>query len=286
MTRYQLVLIAIAVILVVTLYFGAEISPNIKKKTTANTDQHQSPDTHSNISTSNIDWTYISENAKSHLISSDIQLLNNMQSAADGESNLEKKSLLIDNIVRFWISKDNDLMAAKNLEDIAIIDHNDTMWIQTGLAYQQAADQNTNPKLAQIIWQKTKEAFTKATQINDSNIDAKIYLANAIIASGESPMKGVGILLDVVRRDSTHVKAQLELGRFAIISQQFDKAIMRLEKVIQYDPQNADALFLLAEAYKGIGDKTKAKATFEKCKLLIHNDSLKTAIDQYILDIN
>jgi cytochrome c-type biogenesis protein CcmH/NrfG len=99
---------------------------------------------------------------------------------------------------------------------------------------------------------------------------------------GSSPMQGVTILLDIVRKDSTNVDALLMLGRFGIVSGQYDKAISRLEKIIYLQPQNSEAWLLMAEAYNGKGDKSKAIEMLERCKRTVTNPDAKREIDKYI----
>jgi thioredoxin-like negative regulator of GroEL len=126
------------------------------------------------------------------------------------------------------------------------------------------------------------ELYSKATTIDSNNTDNKIRLATAYIEEGSQPMQGVSMLLDIVRRDSTNMDAQLMLGRFGLISGQLDKAIVRLEKVLYSRPQNSEALFLLAEVYNAKGDKNKAVELLEKCKQTMKTPELKSEIDKYI----
>ncbi len=116
----------------------------------------------------------------------------------------------------------------------------------------------------------------------DSSTNNRIRLAGAYMESGDAPMQGVSILLDIVRKDSTNVDALLMLGRFGIISGQYDKAIARLEKILYLRPQNSEALLLLAEAYNSQGNKTKAIEMLERCKKTVSNPEAKKEIENYI----
>ena len=98
-------------------------------------------------------------------------------------------------------------------------------------------------------------------------------------------MQGVSILLEIVRKDSANIDALLMLGRFGIISGQFDKAIARLEKILYLRPQNSEALLLLAEAYNGQGNKTKAIEMLERCKKTVNDPAAKKEIENYIQSI-
>ena len=53
-------------------------------------------------------------------------------------------------------------------------------------------------------------------------------------------MKGIQILLSVVRKDSNNMKAQTMLGIGGSISGQYDKAVERLQKVVKAQPDNLE----------------------------------------------
>ena len=127
--------------------------------------------------------------------------------------------------------------------------------------------------------------YKKAVDLDGGNTQNKIRLAGAYMESGGAPMQGVSILLDIVKQDSTNVDALLMLGRFGIISGQYDKAIARLEKILYLRPQNSEALLLLAEAYNGQGNKTKAIELLERCKKTVSNPEAKKEIENYIKSI-
>ena len=95
-------------------------------------------------------------------------------------------------------------------------------------------------------------------------------------------MNGVQQLLSITRRDPEHAGANLMLGRLDITSGQFPKAIDRLGKVLQKDENNREALYFLAEAYKGQGNKAKAIELFERCKRVVNNPDFSKDIDTYI----
>ncbi len=74
----------------------------------------------------------------------------------------------------------------------------------------------------------------------------------------------------------------LLLGRMSIQSGQFDKAIGRFETVLQQDPENKEALYFLAQAWEGKGDKKKAIELLEKCKKLVNHPGFSKEIDQHL----
>ncbi|MES2621455.1 MAG: tetratricopeptide repeat protein [Bacteroidota bacterium] len=129
------------------------------------------------------------------------------------------------------------------------------------------------------------ECYQKAVALDSTNTENRLRLASAYMSGGGAPMQGVTILLDIVNKDSTNVDALLMLGRFGIISGQYDKAIGRLEKILYLHPQNSEALLLIAEAYNNQGNKSKAIEMLQRCKKSVSDPDAKKEIDKYIESI-
>jgi tetratricopeptide (TPR) repeat protein len=162
---------------------------------------------------------------------------------------------------------------------------NDTIhWVLSGnrwLALSQGVEQQD---IKSFTSKKAETAYSKAVELSPT-VSNKVKLASAYVEGGENPMKGIGMLLEIVRADSTVEEAQFTLGRFSLVSGQYDKAINRFEKVLSLRPQNSEAMFLLAEAYRGSGNKQKAIELFEKCRKQVDNPELRKEIDSYIANI-
>ncbi|MEI8278548.1 MAG: tetratricopeptide repeat protein [Bacteroidota bacterium] len=125
------------------------------------------------------------------------------------------------------------------------------------------------------------ECFQRALQINPENDSAQIGLAKGLVITGQT-MQGVQLLRGITQKDSNNVPANMLLGQLAIQSGQFDKAIKRFETILRVEPANAEALYSLAEAFKGKGDKAKAIELFEQCKKLVDKPEFSRDIDKYI----
>jgi cytochrome c-type biogenesis protein CcmH/NrfG len=83
------------------------------------------------------------------------------------------------------------------------------------------------------------------------------WLLPYIEGTGE-PMKGVQMLRAITREKPDDVPANMLLGRMSIQSGQFDKAIGRFETVLKKEPENKEALYFMAQAYEGKGDKKES----------------------------
>jgi tetratricopeptide (TPR) repeat protein len=143
---------------------------------------------------------------------------------------------------------------------------------------------------AKLSWE-TKEAidlFERAIKLNPNNDDLRIGLGSAYIygkgrnGNPAETMQGILELVNVVKKDSTNMKAQLMVGVGGLVSGQFDKAIVRLQKVVTAQPDNAEAVAYLADAYAGKGNKAEAVKWYTVSKRLINDPHYTEEVDARI----
>ncbi len=118
----------------------------------------------------------------------------------------------------------------------------------------------------------------------DMALDQKINEGIALV-NGDNPMQGIGMLLEVLEEDSNNVKALLYLGGFSVQSGQYDKAVSRLEKVVELEPSVADAWFYLGIAYRALEQPDNALRSFEEFKTTSDDPELLEVAEKYITDL-
>jgi cytochrome c-type biogenesis protein CcmH/NrfG len=130
--------------------------------------------------------------------------------------------------------------------------------------------------------------FEKALKLNPGNDDLKVGLGSCyvygqgMVGDAQQTMRGIQQLLEVVRKDSNNMQAQMVLGIGAVISRQYDKGIERLRKVVTFDPQNLEAVSWLADAYAGSGERQNAVKWYEQSKRLVNNPAFSKEVDERI----
>jgi len=143
---------------------------------------------------------------------------------------------------------------------------------------------------AKLNW-KAEQAialFEKAIELNPENDDLKVGLGSCYvfgkgrIGGPQESMKGIQLLLSVVRKDSTNMKAQMMLGVGGYVSGQYDKAIERLQKVVIAQPNNLEAIAFLADAYAAKGDKAEAIKWYLISKRLVNDPHYSQEVDERI----
>jgi tetratricopeptide (TPR) repeat protein len=127
--------------------------------------------------------------------------------------------------------------------------------------------------------------YKKALELNPENTDLKVRLASAYMDGTNQVMNGVALLLEVLEAQPKNIDANLILGRYGIVSGQFEKALNRLTTVIEQDSTIAEAYLYRAEALNGMGKSEAAIADFEKCKTLLDNPELENEIDVFIKEL-
>ncbi|MEJ7822201.1 MAG: tetratricopeptide repeat protein [Chitinophagaceae bacterium] len=127
--------------------------------------------------------------------------------------------------------------------------------------------------------------FEKAIIINPGNDELRIGLGSCYVygkgmaGNAAETMKGVQELIKVVERDSNNMKAQMLLGIGGVVSKQYDKAIIRLNKVVAAEPGNLEAISWLADVYAESGDKKNAVKWYEYSKKLVNNPAYSREVD-------
>jgi cytochrome c-type biogenesis protein CcmH/NrfG len=95
-------------------------------------------------------------------------------------------------------------------------------------------------------------------------------------------MEGIMAIREVAQRDSNNVFAQFMLGYGGMVSGQLDKAAERFETVVRKDPDNLEAVFLLAETYERLDEKAKAVKWYEVARTKVQNPEIIRAVDEKI----
>ncbi|MCU0441567.1 MAG: tetratricopeptide repeat protein [Bacteroidia bacterium] len=181
-----------------------------------------------------------------------------------------------------WDSLNNQLIAAHYMEIYARIDDSEKSWMTVGSKYYTFAGLSNDSLMISYAGLKAKHAFEKVIKLNSENLDAQTALAAIVIQLDEDVMKGVGLLKDVVAKDSNHVQAIFTLGMLSIQSNQYDKALSRFEKLVQLQPFNAEYYFYLGEVQAKMGNTKDAVKTYETCKTLLKDEQAQKEIQSLI----
>ena len=221
------------------------------------------------------DWDSYMKKVKAAITNQDT-----LKMIADMESKPDEKGLMA-----LYHQKGESIVEAYYSLRIAKVNKDTALARRAGDLFDATSGMTEDESLHGYLSDQAVESYKNVVEWGDSAVANRIDLAKAYMKQGTAPMQGVGILLSIVSKNPDNADAQLLLGQFGIVSRQFDKAIVRLEKVVSLRPQNYDALLLLAQAYEGKGDKAKAVEALKKCAKMVGKPELKKEIEQYITNL-
>ena len=257
--------VVVSIIVLIGIYLFTDIKENKKK---------------SNLDTTAVETDVSEINAFNKTLSeADLISLNQLYDEAKNKNNKEA----VDQLIKFYEEREHFDFAAYYHSLKAEIYQDSKNWEiagdrQLSVSDNEAYDETFNAKLYEL----SLISYQNAIDLDPENLNLQVKLGSAIVDISPQPMQGITLLLGVIEKDSMHINANLALGKFGIISKQYDKAVIRLEKVLSLQPENTEALFLAAEAYSNLGNKEKAINSLQKCKELVENEDLKKEIDAYM----
>tara|TARA_R110000868_G_scaffold76311_2_gene219507 strand:+ start:778 stop:1590 length:813 start_codon:yes stop_codon:yes gene_type:complete len=129
------------------------------------------------------------------------------------------------------------------------------------------------------------DCFSKVLETDSKNPDVKAKLAMTMVSSA-NPMKGIGMLREVLEEYPENETALYNLGVLSMQSGQYDKAVDRFIKLTEINAGNVQAFFYLAVSYFELNQKDKAAELFEKVKLMDNDPAINQAADGYLKEIN
>ena len=109
------------------------------------------------------------------------------------------------------------------------------------------------------------KGYEKATEMAPDESSIRIKLAASYIDDGRNPMQGITVLRDVLAKDSLNIDALMMMGKFSMMSNQLDKALLRFEKVLSLQPSNPEALLGMAQVWENRGNTEEASRYLERC---------------------
>ncbi len=275
----QIILLFAGVILVASLfYFGKTIEP---VKTEAI--MPAMPGAMQASSNNTVDFEAILPKAKKILTASaldSIEVLEQLLKQVRGET---EKSSMLNRIGASWERTGNILVAGSYyMKEYEITGDINTLKKAADLFY--TGFPTTTDSSAKVFGaQEGAKAFAQLAKEDSNQLDYQVKEAICNIDGFGNIMAGVVLLKGVERKDSTNEQMNLILGRLAVVSGQYDKATVRLEKLTKSHPENAEAWFHLAEAYRATGNKSGAIKALEQCKKLVDDPAFAKQIDDYII---
>ena len=253
MTKLQALISIGSILLLFVMYFGCETTPPKQKqieKERALTSQS------SNIGA-------LEKEAKVDLNSDDANLILAIEKEVGGADSLAKIPAL-KKLSSEWYRIGRPDIAGFYAEEIAKMDGGEDALSIAGTTYAICIQRMEKQKIKDFCTERAAKIFEDAISLNPENTTNRVNLALCYTENppANNPMKGILMLVDLVKKHPDNALVLSNLGRLAIKTGQWEKAKERLEKAYSIESENKEIICLLAQTYKGLNDEEKA-ATFE-----------------------
>ncbi len=257
MTRLQIIVIAAVALLFMGLYWGADTKPKSREKI----------ERERAVNAESTDANSLVQEAKAGLSPEQLGVILQV------EQDIQNSQL--DSIRLGWIKKLSgswyDLgradIAGVYAEQVAEMTNTETAWSIAGTTYTIGSQQTNSSKVRQFCSGRAIRAFENAISLNPDNMAHKVNLAICYTDNPPqgNPMKGILMLRELNEEDPKNILVLNTLGRLAIQTGQYARAIERLRQAEATEPTNSRTLCLLAQAFRGNGDTALAAEYEQKC---------------------
>lgn len=260
--KLQLILLVGAAACLTYVIYQLPVS-NTAKRTSAN---DSIPAT--NTVTDTLNWEAYATQIKSKYLPIQIEELSRIEK----EFNKVPTIATADSLAAQWDAKEQFGLAAWYKEKKAKMEPTEKNYIEAAYRYFDAYKMAESETERTAMVQSSIRNYTTVLKMNPSNLNAQCDLGILYAEGTSDPMKGIMMLREVVKKDSLHENAQMNLGLLSMKSNQYAKAIERFKLVLNINPKRIETYIYNAQAYLAINDTMQAKESF---KLFLANNKNK-----------
>ncbi len=260
MNRAQIIATSLAAALFCGLYFGFSTKPKERERIEAKRA----------IEGAATDPGTILKSAETKISEAQKGEISRLAAEIEAEKSEAKKAELLKKLSGAWFQAGSPLASGIFAEKVAEIEKTDAAWSVCGATFQTALTRAADETERQFAGKKSVAAFENAVSLAPKNAEHQVNLA-AVFADfppADNPMKAVLMLRDLEKKYPSEPSVFNALGRLAIKTGQWDRAIARFEKTLELDSKNLQANCLVAEAYEKTNQSEKAKKARENCENL------------------
>ena len=258
MSRQQIILVSIFVASFFGMYFGCDYVPKNHKKSGES----------EKVSESRSGEEKMIEQARTALSPEQRSGLAVLEQLLQTASSDTAKTSVLKKLSGEWYRMKNSAISGIYARMVAEMEPSEKAWVIAGSMFQDGYQQSEQDELRQYCTTNAISAFEKAVEYNPESVENQISLALCYTDNPpqDNPMKGILMLRELDSKYPANPKVLFQLASLAMRTNQFDKAIARLEQILAVQPGNSSAICLLADAYKGAGKNDKASLFAKKCE--------------------
>lgn len=256
MTKLQTVISIGAVVMLFVMYFGCDTKPpkqkEIEKSRTMNAES--------------TGIGVLEKEAKDTLNKSDLGFIAALESEIQKAESDTAKITGLKRLSSNWFRLRRPDIAGFYAEEVAKKTEDEQSWSIAGTTYNLCIQRIEAQKIKDFCTKRAVNAFESAISLNPDNTAHRVNLALCYTENPpqNNPMKGVLLLVDLVKQYPEDPLVLSNLGRLAIKTGQWGKAKERLEAALKFAPGNKNITCMLAETYSQLKDP-QAEAFAKKC---------------------
>lgn len=258
MNKAQIWAIFTALALFLGLYFGFDTRPG----------KHKTVEQSRAIKGEQTSFETLQDNAVATLQGEQKNTLRELEAKLEAATNDTEKVFVLKKLSAFWYSSKELPVAGGIAEQVANIENADSSWSVAGSTFFTALVGTQDPAIRDYCAKHAVAAFENAASLAPEKVEHRVNLALvwAENPQAENPMQAVLMLRELEKEHPENPSVYNALGRLAIKTGQWQKAVERLEKSWSLNKSNPNTPCLLARAYDGLGNNTKANEFSALCK--------------------
>jgi tetratricopeptide (TPR) repeat protein len=150
---------------------------------------------------------------------------------------------------------------------VAQMENLEESWSIAGTTLSLCLQRETEEKVVSYCTEKAIEAFETAISLNPDNLSNRINLVLTYTENPpkENPMKGITMLLDLNERYPEQPLVLNTLASLAIKTSQYERALERLNRSFEIDPENNKTICMLALVNNQLGRKEDFERFSQLC---------------------
>jgi len=255
-TQYLAVLGALA--LFFGLYFGFDTK----------TDTQKTAERSRSLQGQSTSFETLLADAKAHLdASQSAQVAEQEEQLGKATADAERAAIL-KRLSGIWYEFGQIPIAGGFAEQVAELENADSSWSVAGATFFNGLVSSQDPVIRKYCADRAVKAFESAVSLNPAKVEHRVNLALVYSENPppDNPMQAVLMLRELEGKHPDNPSVFNALGRLAIKTGQWQRAIERLEKAWSLDKSNPNTPCLLAKAYEGAGNMSKSNEFAVICK--------------------
>jgi tetratricopeptide (TPR) repeat protein len=187
---------------------------------------------------------------------------------AESEEDPEAKVEVLKGLSSRWYAFGKPSIAGHYARRVAEEVQNAEAWGIAGSTFSIGLQKAEEEKELKYCRQNAVTCFENAISLDPDEVSYRLNLALVYTEQPlvDDPMRGILMLRELNQNYPENVPVLNNLGRLGIQTGQIERALERLERSYELDPENPVTVCLLAQAYQAGGSEDKAGLFADKCR--------------------